>query len=447
MKKLISVLMGIAVVSSAGASVISCGAVSLAGEEGKRAVLVTDGGNVNDKSFNEGALNGIRKYGRDNFDLDYRGNYVEAKNNNAQSLEDAYRVAFDRGADAMVLAGFIHEGTIEMASKLMNGKTVVLADGVPRDKNGNEVGDKFDNVISIKFNSELAGFQAGFDAAHWVKGNYEEADANGDGIIKIGTFAGMSNKYSVDNYMWGMLVGVDLYNKLNAGDADYKAIQLANDNIVKDGVVDFANMKAVKSNDNQWFTQSFAVDDSANAMADLLFNKGADIVFPVAGVQIEAILAKKAYDTKKHMKLIGVDTNQAHSYESYKGRFLSSAIKNLEQAIADELLAAKSLGASDEEAHDGSIAKPHENWSINVIAENEEDHLNLIKKHAVSYEAVGYDAAVSELQSTIIKAFASTGLGTEEYMNGTEVAKATQLLLDNWESIKAAFDVDLQNLK
>jgi basic membrane lipoprotein Med (substrate-binding protein (PBP1-ABC) superfamily) len=62
--------------------------------------------------------------------------------------------------DAMVLAGFIHVGAIEKASELMKEKTIVLADGVADYSNG-----KNKNVISIRFNSELAGFAVGYDAA------------------------------------------------------------------------------------------------------------------------------------------------------------------------------------------------------------------------------------------------------------------------------------------
>jgi basic membrane lipoprotein Med (substrate-binding protein (PBP1-ABC) superfamily) len=66
MKKLMLSLYSASAVLVTATSVVSCIPPSYAkGPVGQRVLLVTDGGNVADKSFNEGSYNSIKKYGKE----------------------------------------------------------------------------------------------------------------------------------------------------------------------------------------------------------------------------------------------------------------------------------------------------------------------------------------------------------------------------------------------
>jgi basic membrane lipoprotein Med (substrate-binding protein (PBP1-ABC) superfamily) len=98
----------------------------------------------------------------------------------------------------------------------------------------------------------------------------------------------------------------------------------------------------------------------------------------VAGPQISDVLSFSGANYNPY--IIGVDVDQVESFPSYKGRFITSAVKNLEQAITDELRRSSSLktvvnenkeiikmnikdidGIEESPIDDGTIAKPRSN--------------------------------------------------------------------------------------
>ncbi|AUF83435.1 BMP family ABC transporter substrate-binding protein [Mesoplasma syrphidae] len=433
-------------------SVVSCIKPKYAhGPAGQRVLLVTDGGNLKDKSFNESSHNAIIKYANEidqwnnTKGLSYNAepNYVEATDHNASAFISGYKMASFKGADAMVLAGFMHAGTIETASKLMKDKTVILADGVADYSNG-----KNQNVISISFNSELAGFAAAYDAAIWANQNLDKVDHHNKGVIAIGTFGGMSSKYSVDNYLWGLMLGIEVFNRIHQSDIEaklYKKVVLAN-NYINNKYADVKDTKVMGPNDSRWFTQSFALGGATRSgiLNRLIEHQKADVIFPVAGPQILDVMS---YSNTKYLPyIIGVDTDQVNSFPGYKNRFINSAVKHLPNAISDELKRSRSLktaqtktGATikvnqididnlqDFPADDGTVAKTRASWSVSSFGGANLSQKTYIKISEIPDKDANY-TPIKLLSETIKDEFARTGSETSQYLDGSTIAKATEAI-------------------
>lgn len=474
MKKLLSVLGGISLTSVAAMSTIACIAPQYAeGPDGQRVVIITDGGNIRDKSFNESAWDGVLRFGGEiakNIDLDqetidklksqgkndteieeFKTNfnyqttkpiweldatapdyedqmlekladvkktnrsYVEITSHGRNAFYSGYRMSEYKKSDAVLLSGFGHTDTIDQLVQLMPDKTLVLIDAsVPyEDANKKPINQ---NVTSVLFKSELAGFAAAWDSILWAStpktdenGNIEmkdgkpvlRGDANGDGNIIVGGFGGMSMAFAVDNYLWGMLLAIDTFNTLYKG----QTIKVANGNDTFDykvNTVKYGNVNgapdelkpgtlATGPTDSSWFSNSFGIGDALKngVLSNLLSQNKSDIVFPIAGPQINDVFSYTNIDYDPY--LIGVDTDQVKtvgkdmSAKNGMGRFASSAIKGIATASVDELNAAKSLSKGTitldgetytgniqkpEKPHEGTIVTPKPDWSISTSKAN-----------------------------------------------------------------------------
>ncbi|MDQ0567504.1 sugar ABC transporter substrate-binding protein [Mycoplasma yeatsii] len=417
MKKLLTALTAIVATAAPISATVSCRKAEPAeGVLGQRVVLVTDGGNIRDHSFNEGSWEAIMQYGMnihekfgvDNEEearaLDYASSvgenqwnasdknfgkidfekaklknksYVEAREGaTASDFRIAYNTAASRGADALFLAGFKHAETIGDAIKAMKGKTVVFLD----------FAYKAENVISIVYKSQLAGFNAGWDALMWAnlpkmtslnsgvfaKEAIEQAKQDktkvpvqgsirGKNHVSIGMFGGLSNKNAVDNFLWGLLAAMNLYNEVMAG----QTVELTDVNGQKLEYtlqkVEFANGSGKTESQRQdvtnidnlaavdWFSGNFEHGGAKrSAVMPKLFNNEADIIFPVAGPQTDDVLT---YDVGKAKQfkpyVIGVDADQVTSIGDERlgtnKRFITSAKKNIISASVYALERAKSL--------------------------------------------------------------------------------------------------------
>ncbi|KAF7378736.1 hypothetical protein HZH68_017162 [Vespula germanica] len=144
MKKLLTALTALVATAAPISATVSCKKAELAeGVVGQRVVMVTDAGNIHDHSFNEEEARA----------LDYASSVEVREGSGASGFTNAYNTAISRGADAIFLAGFKHNDTVQYAAERMGEKTVVFLDGTYK---GNR-----NNVISIVYKSELAGFNAG----------------------------------------------------------------------------------------------------------------------------------------------------------------------------------------------------------------------------------------------------------------------------------------------
>ncbi|PPE05505.1 hypothetical protein [Williamsoniiplasma lucivorax] len=230
MKKILTSLSAFSSVGLTAATVVACIPAKFAeGPIGQRVVIVTDGGNIRDRSFNESAWEGVIEYGAQvhqniyedaartkkvdvktkeealkfdyasslmgrqfdpehpgvdkvkgqTYDLPkkYSSNYVETAGHNTNDFYAGYKMGLYKNADAILLAGFGHLASISKLIEWMeeDEKTLVLLDSsVDYDYVKNADGtDKIDPITKKKIpqkNKNVISVQynselSGFNAA------------------------------------------------------------------------------------------------------------------------------------------------------------------------------------------------------------------------------------------------------------------------------------------
>nr|VZR99321.1 hypothetical protein MF5582_00013 [Mycoplasma feriruminatoris] len=525
MKKLLTILTTLIGTSGSISAVVSCKVPTFAeGILGQKVLVVTDGGNIRDKTFNESSWEGVIKYGsqiHSNFDIkdeltarkfnykssvgghtkwdekthsfinedyDYAksnsNNYVETPDHTIDAFRTSYNTAIYKKADAFLLAGFGHLGAVDYAADRMQkagNKTVVLLDAQYQK----------DNVISVLFNSELAGFNAGWDAILWANlpkmtslnsGEFSkeaisasnsktdmplQGSTAGNKYISIGMFGGITDKNAVDNYMWGLLAAMHVYNNKFAGKeielednkgqkVKYKLQPVYYANLGKKAGVE--GLKDVS--ESSWFSKSFEVGGAKKSgIVDALVKNQADIIFPVAGPQINDVLEATGHKPF----VIGVDTDQVTSVGSSKQgnefRFLTSAKKNIVSASIYALNRARSLQKAvvddkkyeskhKSEVKDGkTLVGEQPDWSISSSRKAdtkwsvEKVNGSLTNAANLAIESVDYSKGKGDLiEEDLKKALDESGKTYKEYLTKTSLDKALDLISksvkdEEWEKL------------
>ena len=164
-------------------SMIGC---SSTGEETSknqiRVGMVTDAGDIDDKSFNQGTWEGVEKAEEE---LGVEINYLKPAGETA-------------GYNLVICPGFKFETSIySMQEKYQDAKFVII-DGSPNDGQGNSL--VAENTVSIFFAEHEAGFLSGLAAALQLK----EAE--------LGFIGGMEVS-SVQKFNWGFQQGITYANE------------------------------------------------------------------------------------------------------------------------------------------------------------------------------------------------------------------------------------------
>ena len=115
--------------------------------------FVTDVGQLQDGSFNEGTWNGVKLYAANN-GLTYK--YYQPANGNEATDDDrvnAMQAAVDAGAKVVVCAGFLQEAALRTAAINNPDVNFVFIDGYPLDDDPdpNVTGNILTNVAGINF--------------------------------------------------------------------------------------------------------------------------------------------------------------------------------------------------------------------------------------------------------------------------------------------------------
>lgn len=457
MKKTLSVLSAVGISAIAGTSVVSCIAPAyVPGDPGQRVVLVTESGRVNDHAFNEDAFVGLNQYLFNEYHLNGHQSYVEPADASYTAITAGYRLAKLKKADALVLPGFSHVNVLGQAAKLFTDKSVVLIDGAPADPTD----PLYKNIISIVFNSQIAGMAATFDAAYWATTinpatGKMNGDINGDNQIRIAPFGGTSFKYAVDNYLWGSFLGMELFNQYYQDKEPHRKVYLANTS-TKDHPGTVEELKITSASDPAYYSGSFQLGGAtkANIIASLVDDKKGDIIFPLAGAQIEDALAYRPRTTKNLPYIIGADVDQATAYNgpTNHGRFITSATKNIHQATVEALKRSVSLkdqnnqqliNRDPKDCWDGTSPRPFINWSVDLTDSKTPEGDWLGNYQLKSHQLYLYDnqdnsddARASRLPDEttplinfVIEAFNQTGPAIQDYMNGKLIQKVAQEII------------------
>lgn len=321
-----------------------------------RVGMVTDAGDIDDKSFNQGTWEGVKKAEEE---LGVEINYLKP----AGETEAEYNIEignlYDAGYNLVICPGFKFETSIySMQEKYQDAKFVII-DGSPNDGQGNSL--VAENTVSIFFAEHEAGFLSGLAAALQLK----EAE--------LGFIGGMEVS-SVQRFNWGFQQGITYANE-NLG----TNVSIKEENVVYSG--------------------SFTDAALGQQLAAQMYDSGVKAIFVAAGsVGIGAINeAKTQVAAGKEAWVIGVDSDQyedgIYDVENNKSVVLTSAIKKVNEAayqIIEAELAGKFNGGETivfDASNDGvGIPEENPNLSEDTIAKVSEVY-ELVKNGEISVRA------------------------------------------------------------
>lgn len=278
-----------AATSTPGAS--SEGASSVASSEPTtfELALITDIGTINDKSFNQGAWEGLEMYAKEK-SITYK--YYQPSAKTTDAYIEAIGLSITAGAKVVVCPGFLFEPAIYQAQDTYPDTKFILLDGSPNNGNYDDFKAKINaNVMSIFFAEEQSGFLAGYAA---VK----------DGYKKLGFMGGMAVP-AVVRFGYGFIQG-----------ADYAAKEM---NLAKNAV-------EIKYH----YLGGFGPTAEYQTMAASWYNGGTEVIFAAAGGAGNSVMAAAEAETAK---VIGVDVDQS----SQSATVITSAMKNLKKSIYDAI--------------------------------------------------------------------------------------------------------------
>jgi basic membrane protein A len=274
MKKVLSALIVLVMVFS----LTAC-----AGKSGSEIALITDKGNIDDKSFNQGSWEGVVEFAKAN---KISHQYIKPE----EASDAGYLAAIDNavtsGAKVIVTPGFLFEVPIYEAQNKYPEVKFILLDGAPHNADYTDF-TRNKNVASVKYAEEQSGYLAGYAA---VK----------DGNTKLGFMGGMAVP-AVQAFGYGFLQG-----------AEAAAAELG----LADGSVTVT----------YHYTGDFAETDTNKATAKTMYQEGAQVIFACGGSVGKSVMAAAA---ESGTKVIGVDIDQRYDSDTV----ITSATKGLGASV------------------------------------------------------------------------------------------------------------------
>ena len=263
------------------------------GEAGLKVGMVTDSGTIDDKSFNQGTWEGIKKAEND---LGIEKNYMQPAGETEANYLTEIQNLYDAEYKFIVAPGFKFETAIYKAQEQYNDAKFVIIDGEPNDGKDNYL--VADNTVAIYFAEEQSGFAAGVAAAVELQTG------------ELGFIGGMEIP-AVQKFNYGFQQGVAYANE-NFG----SNVSLKDENIVYSG--------------------SFSDTALGQQLAAQMYDSGVKAIFAAAGGVGTGVIteAKTRAVNGEEAWVIGVDSDQYADgiYEGNKSVILTSAIKKIDAA-------------------------------------------------------------------------------------------------------------------
>ncbi|NLZ81293.1 MAG: BMP family ABC transporter substrate-binding protein [Clostridiales bacterium] len=245
--------------------------------------LITDKGNIDDKSFNQGSWEGVVEFAKAN---KISHQYIKPEEATDAGYLAAIDLAVTGGAKVIVTPGFLFEVPIYEAKDRYPEVKFILLDGTPHNADYSDFTTK-ENVASVLYSEEESGYLAGYAA---VK----------DGMTNIGFMGGMAVP-AVQAFGYGYLQGAEAAaTELGLADGSLKAIY--------------------------HYTGDFAETDTNKAMAKTMYQEGIEVIFACGGSVGKSVMAAAA---EAGTKVIGVDVDQRYDSETV----ITSATKGLGASV------------------------------------------------------------------------------------------------------------------
>ena len=243
--------------------------------------LITDKGDIDDESFNQGAWEGLVAFAEEH-NLTHR--YYRPTEATDDAYLEAIQLAVAGGAKIVVTPGFLFEPAINRAQTQFPETKFVILDGNPASVTD---GTLEDNVYSIFYAEEQAGFLAGYAV---VK----------DGFRKLG-FMGGAAVPPVIRFGHGFIFG-----------ANAAAVELN----LSDGAIDI----------RYHYTDVFNESPEIKSRAAGWYSAGTEVIFGCGGSIGKSIMAAAEEGNKK---VIGVDVDQSKNSPTV----ITSAMKSLGTSV------------------------------------------------------------------------------------------------------------------
>ena len=293
MKKLLSLLLAVAMLATC---LVGCGGGNDTpdGTEGGNAggnnaaagyeiALVTDKGNIDDKSFNQGAWEGVVAYCEAN---NITHQYYKPEEASDEGYLAAIQLAVDGGAKIVVCPGYLFEAAVYSAQTMFPDVKFILLDGEPHTPDYATYETKA-NVACVMYAEEEAGYLAGYAAVM-------------DGMRTLGFEGGMAVP-AVVAFGYGYLQGIEAAaTELGLEDGSVKVFY--------------------------HYTGDFAETDANKATAKAMIQSGAEVIFGCGGSVGKSVFAAAA---EGGIKSIGVDVNQKADSDTV----ITSAMKGLGASV------------------------------------------------------------------------------------------------------------------
>ena len=256
------------------------------GEDTLSVAMVTDVGGVDDKSFNQSAWEGIKKFGADNGLKEGNGGYAYLQSESDADYNQNLNSLIRRDFDLVFGVGFMMGDAItEIAAENPDAMLALI-----------DAEAKADNVANILFKEQEGAYLAGVVAASMSKSG------------KIGFVGG---------------VDIPVINRFHAGFVE--------------------GAKAVKKDIEIKvdYTGAFDKPDVGKASANLMFSSGVDIIFHAAGATGNGVFSeakeRKAKDKNANVWVIGVDADQyaEGQVDANTNITLTSMLKGVSTAVID----------------------------------------------------------------------------------------------------------------
>jgi len=282
MKRVLAIAMAImlVVMSLAGCS-------QPAADTGAEIALITDKGNIDDKSCNQGASEGVVAFAEAE---GISHTYIKPEEASDAGYLAAIDLAVTGCAKVVVTPGFLFEVPIYEAQTKYPEVKFILLDGAPHTADYATFETK-ENVASIMYAEEQSGYLAGYAAVM-------------DGMKTLGFMGGMAVP-AVQAFGYGFLQGAeDAAAELGMADGSIKAIY--------------------------HYTGNFEENDTNKATARTMYQEGVEVIFAAGGAVGKSVMSAAS---EAGAKVIGVDVDQRYDSETV----ITSATKGLAPSVISVL--------------------------------------------------------------------------------------------------------------
>jgi basic membrane protein A len=248
--------------------------------------MITDVGDIDDKSFNQGTWEGIKQFAEAN-EKDH--NYYKPTGASTAEYVQAINLAITEGADIVVTPGFLFETAVYIAQTEHPTVKFILIDGEPHTA---DYATYFtaENTLNVLFDEHESGFLAGYSALM-------------EGFENVGFFGGMAVP-AVKRFGIGFVAGTYLAAKAL-------------------GLNDFSF-----STSRYEYFGDFDPSDTKKSQAAAWYAAGTEAIFVAAGGAGSSVMAA-ATDARNDVWVYGVDIDQSGD----SNKVISSALKGLAKAV------------------------------------------------------------------------------------------------------------------